>query len=67
MLSNLSDQKEITYFCLMANEEVKDWDASDNDDDDACTSDDEEEDEEIEYDIPDEVYDSLHNYSKHKL
>ena len=66
MHSNLSDQKEINHFCLMANEEV-DRDASDNDNDDACTSDDEEEDEEMEYDIPDELYNTLHNYSKHKL
>ena len=65
VLSNLSDKKEITYFCLIVNEEVKDRDASDNDDDDACTSD-EEKDEEMEYDIPDVVYDSLHNYSKCK-
>ena len=57
----------ITHFCLMANEEVKDRDVSDNDDDDACTSDDEEEDEEMEYDILDEVYESLHIYSKCKL
>ena len=67
MLSNLSDTKEITYFSLTANEEVKDGDASANDDDDACIGDDEEEDEETEYDVPDEVYDSLHNYSKRKL
>ena len=44
-LRNLSDEEEITHFCLMLNEEVS-QDASDNDDDDdACTSDDEEEDE----------------------
>lgn len=57
VLSNLSDEKEITHFCLMENVEVKDQDASDNDDDDACTSDDEEEDDEMEYDIPNELLD----------
>ena len=62
MLSNLSDKKESTHFCLMANEDVKDRDASDNDDDAACTSDDEEEDEKMKYDIPDEAYDSLQFY-----
>ena len=67
MLSNLSEEKGITHFCLMAIEEVKDQDASDNDDSDACTSDEEEEDEEMEYDIPDDGYESFHNYSKCKL
>ena len=67
MLGNLSDEKEITHFCLMINEEVKDQAASDNDDNDACISDDEEEDEKMEYDTLDEVYDSLHNYSKCKV
>ena len=66
MHSNLSDQKESNYFGLMANEEV-DRDMSDNDDYDACTRDDEEEDEEMEYDIPNEVYNTLHNHSKRKL
>jgi len=45
ILSNLSDEKEITHFCLMSNEAVsQDASDSDDDDDDACTSDDEEED-----------------------
>ena len=66
MLSNLIDKKEITHFYLMANEEVKGRDASDNDNG-TCTSDDEEEDEEMEYDIQVEVCYSLHNCSKHKL
>ena len=51
----------------MATEEVKDQDANNDDDDDVCTSDEEEEEDEMEYDIPDEVYHFLHNYSKHKL
>ena len=67
MLSNLNDEKENTHFCLMVNEEARDRDARDNNDDDESTSDDEEEDEEMEYDIPNEVYDCLHNYSKRKL
>ena len=50
MLSNLSDEKEITHFCLMANEEVKDQDASDNDDDEK------EDGEEMEYDAPEMRY-----------
>lgn len=54
MLNNLSDEKDITHFCLMANEEVKDRDASENDDDDASTSDNKGENEEMEYDILDE-------------
>ena len=47
MRGNLSDEKEITHFCLMADKEVKDQDTSDNNNDHACTSDDEEEDEEM--------------------
>ena len=48
MLSNLNNEKEVTHFSIVANEVVKDQDASDNGDDNACTSEDEEEDEEIE-------------------
>ena len=51
----------------MVNEEVRDRCGSVSDDDDACTSYDEEEDQEMEYDIPNEIYDCLHNYSKRKL
>ena len=67
LLCNSNDENEITYLCLMANERIENQDTSDNDDDDASSSDDEEEDEETEYDIPDEVYDFLNDYSKHKL
>jgi len=67
LLCNSNDENEITHLCLMANERIENRDTSDNDDDDASSSDDEEEDEETEYDIPDEVYDFLNDYSKHKL
>ena len=63
----LNNKKTIAYFYLMANEEVRDQDANDDNDDDARTCDNEEEDEEIEYDIPDEIYDPFYNYSKCKL
>ena len=63
----MSVKKEITHLCLIANDEVKDRDASDYHDNEPCTSDDEEEDEELEYGILNEVYGSLHNYSKRKL
>jgi len=43
MVCNSNDENKITYFSLMANEGVDNWDTSDNDDDnDAYTSDDEE-------------------------
>ena len=51
----------------MANERIENRHTSDNDGDDASSSDDEEEEEETEYDIPDEVYNFLNNYSKRKL
>ena len=64
-------KNEITHLYLMAIEEIENRDTSDNgdddDDNDACISDDQEEEEETEYDIPDEVYDFLSNYSKRKL
>jgi len=66
MLNNSNDE-EITHLCLMANERIENRDTSDNDDDDASSSDDEEEEEQTKYDIPDEVYDFLNNYSKRKL
>ena len=57
MLNSSNDEKEITYFGLMANKGVKNRDTSNNDnDDDACTSDDEEEEGETENDIPNEVF-----------
>ena len=65
VLNNSNDEEEINHLCLMANEGVGHQDISDNDDDEyACTSDDEKEEEETEYDISNEVYDFLSNYSK---
>jgi len=67
MLSNSNDEKVITHFCQVANEGVDNRDTSDNDNDYACSSDDKEEEDKVGYAIPDEVYDFLNNYSKHKL
>ena len=68
MFCNSDDENEITHICLMENEGVENGDTSDNDnDDDTCTSNYEEEKEEIEYDIPNDLYDFLSNYFKRKL
>ena len=50
----------------VGNQDISNSDYND-DEDDACTSVDKEQKEETEYDIPNEVYEFLNNYSKHEL